>query len=35
MAILVACHDDAATIRETLDSLRGESSVGSPLWTTA
>jgi glycosyltransferase involved in cell wall biosynthesis len=24
VAILVACHDDAATIRETLDSLRGE-----------
>jgi glycosyltransferase involved in cell wall biosynthesis len=24
VAILVACHDDAATIRETIDSLRGE-----------
>ena len=27
VAILVACHDDAATIRETLDSLRGEAGV--------
>lgn len=27
VAILVACHDDAATIRETIDSLRGESGI--------
>src|SRR2546430_8507742 len=27
VAILVACHDDAATIRETIDSLRGEAGI--------
>ena len=24
VAILVACHDDSETLRETIDSLRGE-----------